>query len=129
MKNLDCNERHCALHCIVAMALPTTQDWHITTLTPSNLGTKEKRVPTSSAVTQEEARRRKAAADDTEEVRHPTISKSAAQEIRELRTKKGWSQKQLAQAINEKPDVIKACEDGRILSNGALLVKIRRVLK
>lgn len=81
-----------------------------------------------SALDEGAARARRAEAE-TEEFKIKTVDRSAAAEIRELRTKKGWTQKQLAQAINERPDVVRAWESGTAIPNGQLLVRMRRALK
>lgn len=131
---------------------PNVQDWHPVVLsTPSREGNKKRKPMSqadlpfrpsgfgrspdarsgslrSSAPDQATARAHRAEAE-TENFAIKTVSKTAASEIRELRTKKGWTQKQLAQAINERPDVVKAWENGTAIPNGQLLVKMRRALK
>jgi len=79
-------------------------------------------------LTQEQARAKKAETE-TEAFRLETVSRSAAAEIQHLRAKKGWTQKQLAQAINEPVKTVSAWESGSAIPNGALLVKMRRALK
>ena len=106
---------------------PNVQDWHPVTLTKHSKSSGNKRAP-GSFVDQNIARARKAETE-TEDFTIKTVSKSAATEIIELRTKKGWTQKQLAQAINERPDVVKSWENGTAIPNGQLLVKMRRALK
>lgn len=105
---------------------PNVQDWHPITLGPG------KAAPRSAAPTvhvdEATARARKAEAE-TENFTLKTVTRSAAAEIRELRTRKGWTQKQLAAAINERPDVVRGWEAGTAVPNGALLVKMRRALK
>jgi len=104
---------------------PNVQDWHPVVLGKGPTAPKKKN---NVAVSQGTARARRVEAE-TEDFAIKTVSKSAATEIRELRTKKGWTQKQLAQAINERPDVVKAWENGTAIPNGQLLVKMRRALK
>jgi len=107
---------------------PNVQDWHPVILSkPANVRNTKKKTPGSFA-DQSTARARRAE-EETEDFTIKTVPKSAATEIRELRTKKGWTQKQLAQAINERPDVVKSWENGTAIPNGQLLVKMRRALK
>ena len=58
----------------------------------------------------------------------PAISLSTAQTIRQGRTARGMTQKQLAQAINEKPANIVAYEAGTMIVPNASAGKIERAL-
>jgi transcriptional regulator with XRE-family HTH domain len=48
--------------------------------------------------------------------------------IQKARLEKQWTQKELAQRVNEKPTAINECESGTALNNQALLAKLERVL-
>jgi len=105
------------------------QDWHPVIIGKGAAGTpKPDTTVKRPTLTQEQARAKKAETE-TEVFRVETVSRSAASEIRELRDKKGWTQKQLAQAINEPLHTVSAWESGKAIPNGALLVKMRRALK
>jgi len=58
----------------------------------------------------------------------PTVSLSTAQMIRQARTARGMTQKQLAQVINEKPANIIAYEAGTMSVPNASAGKIERAL-
>lgn len=109
---------------------PNVQDWHPVVMGQGVAVPRrhEKRVNPMSALDEGTARARRAEAE-TEDFKVKTVDRTAAAEIRELRAKKGWTQKQLAQAINERPDVVRSWENGTAIPNGALLVKMRRALK
>jgi len=89
---------------------------------------KGKRTQSTSFVDQATARARRVE-NETEHFRVDTVSSDVAGEIRNGRVRKGWTQKQLATAVNEKVDVIRAWEAGKAIPNGNLLVKIRRALR
>jgi putative transcription factor len=55
----------------------------------------------------------------------PTEFKVALQQAR---TAKGWTQKQLAQRINEKQTVINEYETGRVIPNPQIIQKLQRAL-
>jgi len=102
------------------------QDWHYKTFNASQK--KEKVVHKSSQIDETDARARKADLE-TENFKVETVNKSVSKEIQQLRQAKQWSQKQLAQAINEKVDVVRAWENGSAIPSGRILVKMRKALK
>lgn len=110
------------------VGIPSVQDWHPVIIGKGAAGTPIKPDIKRPTLTQEQARAKKAELE-TEDFRVETVSRSAASEIRDLRAKKGWTQKQLAQAINEPLHTVSAWESGKAIPNGGLLVKMRRVLK
>jgi putative transcription factor len=57
-----------------------------------------------------------------------TIRMSASNQIQKMRCTKKMSQKQLAQAINERPQVISDYESGKAIPNRSVLNKINKVL-
>lgn len=57
-----------------------------------------------------------------------TVKVSVARRIQQGRQAKGWTQKQLAQAINEKPTVVNDYENGRAVPNNQILGKMERAL-
>ena len=59
----------------------------------------------------------------------PRVKKSFSQMMQKARLAKKMTQKQLAQAINEKPQVINQYESGRAIPTPAIISKIRRVLQ
>lgn len=67
--------------------------------------------------------------DDDDIPKVITINTDLSTKIRKLRVEKGLSQKDLAQKINEKIDVIKNIEAGTAIYNSHILSKIRRILK
>lgn len=93
-----------------------------------NKGKKPKHTTATSFVDQGTAMAHRAERE-TESFKVATVDPSVAKEIREARARKGWTQRQLATAVNEKVDVIKAVEGGKAPPNGALVVKLRRALK
>ena len=58
-----------------------------------------------------------------------TISKSLSTQIQQKRTQKHMTQKELAQKVNVKVDIIQKYENGTIVVDPAILNKIRRVLE
>lgn len=104
------------------------QDWHPIIIGKGAAGTPKIETVKRPTLTQEQARAKKAEFEN-EAFRVDTVTRSAASEIRDLRAKKGWTQKQLAQAINEPLQTVSAWESGKAIPNGALLVKMRRALK
>lgn len=101
-------------------------DW--TPVTLKGAPKKKQPVATSSYVDQATAAARRAE-KETETFKVATIDAGVAREVREGRARKRMTQKQLAQAVNEKPDVIRAWEAGTAPPNGALLVELRRALR
>ncbi|ETW08894.1 hypothetical protein H310_01387 [Aphanomyces invadans] len=66
--------------------------------------------------------------EDTENFKHETVDRSLSQALQKARMDKGMTQKALATAINEKPQVIGDYESGRAIPNGQIIVKIERAL-
>ena len=64
--------------------------------------------------------------------RHPlpyhSVSSELKKRIMQGRLAKKMTQAQLAQAINEKPQVIQEYESGKAIPNGAILNKLMRIL-
>lgn len=56
------------------------------------------------------------------------MSTELKKRIMQARLAKKMTQAQLAQAINEKPQVIQEYESGKAIPNGAILNKLSRVL-
>ena len=66
--------------------------------------------------------------DDNEELKVDKVSFSLKNAIRDARIAKKLTQKQLAQMINEKADVIQNYENGKAIPDQRLLNKLRRIL-
>eukprot|EP00736_Rhodelphis_marinus_P001217 Rmarinus@m.3297 len=66
--------------------------------------------------------------EETDANRHETVSQDLKVRIMKARQAKGWSQKQLATAINEKQSVVNEYESGKAIPNNALLGKMERAL-
>ncbi|CAK4070693.1 unnamed protein product [Aphanomyces euteiches] len=66
--------------------------------------------------------------EDTDNFKHETVDRSLSQALQKARMDKGMTQKALATAINEKPQVIGEYESGRAIPNGQIIVKIERAL-
>ena len=67
-------------------------------------------------------------ADATDVERRATIGLELRMRIQQARLSKGWSQKQLAQATNEKPAIINQYECGSVVPSNAVLGKLERCL-
>ncbi|EEB11765.1 conserved hypothetical protein [Pediculus humanus corporis] len=65
---------------------------------------------------------------ETEELKHEKITLDTGKLIQQGRQGKGWSQKELATKINEKPQVINDYEAGRAIPNQAVLGKMEKAL-
>ncbi|KAF4518327.1 hypothetical protein B566_EDAN009115 [Ephemera danica] len=65
---------------------------------------------------------------ETEELKHDKVSLDIGKLIQQGRQAKGWSQKELATKVNEKPQVINDYEAGRAIPNQIILGKIERVI-
>jgi len=65
---------------------------------------------------------------ETEDFHHDRVSSTLKQQIIKARTDKKMTQAQLAQAINEKPQVIQEYESGKAIPNPQVLSKLSRVL-
>merc|ERR1719276_60246 len=66
--------------------------------------------------------------EDSDELKHSTVDKSLSKAIMQARMAKKMTQKDLATAINEKPQVVAEYENGKAIPNGAIIVKIERKL-
>jgi len=66
--------------------------------------------------------------EETDELKHNRVDKSLSKAIMQARMAKKMTQKDLATAINEKPQVIGEYENGKAIPNGAIIVKIERKL-
>jgi len=65
---------------------------------------------------------------ETEELKHETISLDVGKLIQQGRNSKGWTQKDLATKICEKPQIIGDYEAGRGIPNNQVLGKIERAI-
>ncbi|XP_067015040.1 endothelial differentiation-related factor 1 [Anabrus simplex] len=65
---------------------------------------------------------------ETEELRHEKVSLDLGRLIQQGRQAKGWSQKELATKVNEKPQVINDYEAGRGIPNQVVIGKIERAI-
>ena len=66
--------------------------------------------------------------DDTESTKHEKVSFAMKIRIQKARTAKGMTQKQLAQAIGQRPSVINEYESGKTIPDNGILGKIERAL-
>mmetsp|Transcript_18329 Transcript_18329/g.58450 ORF Transcript_18329/g.58450 Transcript_18329/m.58450 type:complete len:141 (+) Transcript_18329:81-503(+) len=65
---------------------------------------------------------------EEESFTHSRVDRSLAQAIQKARMEKEMTQKQLAQAIAEKPQVVNQYESGKAIPNPAILSKLERAL-
>ncbi|PSN40497.1 Endothelial differentiation-related factor 1 [Blattella germanica] len=65
---------------------------------------------------------------ETEELKHDKIPLDLGRLIQQGRQSKGWSQKELATKVNEKPQVINDYEAGRGIPNQVVIGKIERCI-
>lgn len=66
--------------------------------------------------------------DDTENLSHDKLSSEVKQNIQKARLAAKLTQAQLAQKINEKPQVVQEYESGKAIPNQQVLAKLERVL-
>eukprot|EP01064_Diplonema_japonicum_P023152 TRINITY_DN33608_c0_g1_i1.p1 TRINITY_DN33608_c0_g1~~TRINITY_DN33608_c0_g1_i1.p1 ORF type:complete len:171 (+),score=34.40 TRINITY_DN33608_c0_g1_i1:40-552(+) len=66
--------------------------------------------------------------DDTETLKHKTVSHSFCITLQQSRTKKGWNQKELANACQERETTIKEYENGKAIPNNQVISKMERAL-
>lgn len=66
--------------------------------------------------------------EETDELKHAKVDKSLSKAIQQARMAKKMTQKELATAINEKPQVIGEYESGKAIPNGQIISKIERKL-
>ena len=65
---------------------------------------------------------------ETEELKHNTVSSELKKQIQQARLAKKMTQAQLANAINEQPKTIQDYENGKAIPNPQILSKISRAL-
>jgi len=63
---------------------------------------------------------------ETEELKHKSVDKNVGKLIAQGRAAKGYTQKELATKINEKPQIINEYEQGKGIPNQQILGKIER---
>ena len=64
---------------------------------------------------------------DTDEiVVPPTVSRTLSQQITQARQTKGWTQKELAQRVAERPDIIRDYENGSAIPNQKIINKLHQ---
>lgn len=66
--------------------------------------------------------------EETDELKHQRVDKSLSKAIQQARMAKNMTQKELATAINEKPQIIAEYESGKAIPNGQIIVKIEQKL-
>uniref|UniRef100_A0A453EFF2 HTH cro/C1-type domain-containing protein n=1 Tax=Aegilops tauschii subsp. strangulata TaxID=200361 RepID=A0A453EFF2_AEGTS len=66
--------------------------------------------------------------DDTENLAHERVPSDLKKSIMQARTDKKLTQAQLAQLINEKPQVIQEYESGKAIPNQQIIGKLERAL-
>lgn len=67
--------------------------------------------------------------NDFDNLQHKRVSLSLGKQIQQARIKKGFSsQKELAVAINVKPEIINQYENGTAIPNNNILQKLRKIL-
>jgi len=66
--------------------------------------------------------------EHTETFKHDTVSHDFKLALQQARLAKKMSQQALAQAINEKPQVLNEYEGGKALPNGAIIQKLNKAL-
>ncbi|KAJ1877623.1 multiprotein-bridging factor 1 [Coemansia sp. RSA 486] len=73
--------------------------------------------------------RRIAELDRSDDVKPPsTIKQTVSQTIQRVRKEKNWTQKELAQKVNEKDTVIRDYEAGKAVPNQQILARLERNL-
>ncbi|KAL1456103.1 hypothetical protein WDU94_000856 [Cyamophila willieti] len=65
---------------------------------------------------------------ETEELKHDKVPLDLGKLLMQGRQSKGWSQKDLATKINEKPQIVNDYEAGRGIPNQAIIGKMERAL-
>jgi len=66
--------------------------------------------------------------EESEELHHARVNMDLRTKIQKARVAKKLTQAQLAQAINEKPQIIQEYETGRAIPNPQILTKLSRIL-
>ena len=67
--------------------------------------------------------------EDTENLKHETVSLSLKKLLQQERGKAGLTQKEMATLMNVKPQVIQDYEAGRGIPNPQVLTKMERIIK
>lgn len=98
-----------------------TQDWNPVILNKSGPKSHIKR----SGPPEEVVRMKKI---ESEDYVIPKISAALQQQIRDARSRKGWTQKQLALQLNIKSSVINGYESGAVIPDHNTLQRLSRVL-
>jgi len=66
---------------------------------------------------------------ETEELKHSTVDLNVGKIIQQGRQAKGWTQKDLATKICEKPQVVTEYEQGKAIPNQNIIGKIERAIE
>jgi putative transcription factor len=66
--------------------------------------------------------------EETEDFHLPSVSVEFKVALQKARQTKGWTQKDLAQRVNEKQSLINDYETGRVVPSGQVIAKLQRVL-
>lgn len=66
--------------------------------------------------------------EETDVLKHAKVDKSLSKAIMQARTAKKMTQKELATAINEKPQVVGEYESGKAIPNPQIISKLERKL-
>ncbi|PRP86943.1 putative transcription factor Mbf1 [Planoprotostelium fungivorum] len=66
--------------------------------------------------------------NETEELHVTRVSLSVSQKLQQARVAKGWTQKELATKINEKPQVVNEYESGKAIPSQQIMNKLERAL-
>ncbi|XP_020270882.1 multiprotein-bridging factor 1b-like, partial [Asparagus officinalis] len=66
--------------------------------------------------------------EETENLAHERVPSELKKNIMQARMNKKYTQAQLAQLINEKPQIIQEYESGKAIPNQQIIVKLERVL-
>lgn len=68
--------------------------------------------------------------EDDENLSHDRVSQNLGKDIQNARIAKGYkTQKEFAQALNVKPDIVNSYESGKAIPDNNILQKMRRLLK
>lgn len=65
---------------------------------------------------------------ETEELKHETVGLDFCKVLKQARATKGWTQKDLSQRINEKPQIVAEYESGKAIPNNQIQTKMERAL-
>ncbi|KAG7011997.1 Multiprotein-bridging factor 1b [Cucurbita argyrosperma subsp. argyrosperma] len=93
----------------------------IETLRKSNAGTNKAASSSTSLNTRK-------LDDETENLTHDRVPTELKKAIMQARTEKKLTQSQLAQLINEKPQIIQEYESGKAIPNQQIITKLERAL-